>query len=105
MHPWVFGIISNAGILLIVTAIGFGWMALFNTVTIKMYRDHCSYDDECATDMNYICQSGKCDCSSDTYYLSASYGCGKLNAFENKLFFELSVESEDLNRFCPRNYI
>ena len=53
-------------------------MALFNVVSIKMYGDHCRFDDECATDMNYICQNGKCGCTSLTYFLSSSSGCGNL---------------------------
>jgi hypothetical protein len=51
-------------------------MVLFNSVTIKMYGDHCVHDKDCATDMNYICQNGKCGCTSDTFFSSASSGCG-----------------------------
>ena len=51
-------------------------MAFINSITNKLYGDHCVYDNDCATDMNYICQSGKCACTSTTYYVDASVGCG-----------------------------
>ncbi len=76
INPLVFLIGINAGLLFTIVAIGFGWMALFNVVSIKMYGDHCKFDEDCATDMNYICQNGKCSCVSATFFLSASSGCG-----------------------------
>ena len=84
VNPWVFGIGSNVVIIFIITTIGFGWMSLFNTVSIKMYADHCVYDNDCATDMNYICQNGKCGCTSTTFYLSASSGCGMIKILKKK---------------------
>jgi hypothetical protein len=76
MKPWLYALITNVTFLLVLTAIGFGWMAYINTITYKLYGDHCVDDKDCATDMNYICQNGKCDCLSTTYYVSAKSGCG-----------------------------
>jgi hypothetical protein len=74
----VFAIGANVSLFFIIATIAFGWMAVFNVVGIKMYGDHCKFDEDCATDMNYICQNGKCDCTSTTFFLSASSGCGML---------------------------
>ena len=76
MKPWVLGLTMNIGLLFFLSAIGFGWMAYINTVTNKLYGDHCVEDQDCALDMNYICQNGKCSCTSTTYYISAKVGCG-----------------------------
>ncbi len=72
---------TNLGVLLVLVAVGFWWMLFFNSITNKLYGDHCADDKDCATDMNYICQIGKCGCTSDTFYLSASAGCGR-NCFD-----------------------
>jgi len=85
VNPWVFGVGANVGLFLILTTFGFGWMALFNVVTNKMYGDHCVDDKDCTIDMNYICQNGKCGCTSTTFFLSASDGCGALFKFLNIL--------------------
>ena len=88
MKPWIFALGTNVAVILIISAIAYGWMALFNSVTIKLYGDHCVYDRDCALDMNYICQNGKCECTSTTYLKSASSGCGKLDNF----YFILSTK-------------
>ena len=87
LHPLLLGLGSNVALLFIITTLGFGWMALFNSVTIKMYADHCRYDSDCATDMNYVCQVGKCACTSTSFYLSASDGCG-MNTFKTNFIFK-----------------
>ena len=88
MKPWLYGLITNVTFLLFLIAIGFGWMAYINTVTTKLYGDHCSDDKDCAADMNYICQQGQCGCLSTTYYVSAKIGCGIFNFLydENSIF-------------------
>lgn len=70
-------IISNVCMLLILAAIGFGLGMIFSANTDKLYGDHCAQDIDCKANMNYVCNSGKCDCVSDTFYESASKGCGK----------------------------
>ena len=79
MKPWIFGVGANIGLILIIGAVAYGWMTLFNSITIKLYGDHCVYDSDCALDMNYICQNGLCGCTSTTYFKSAKDGCGNLN--------------------------
>ncbi len=88
MRNWLFGVSTNIGLLLILSAIGFGWMAYFNSITIKLYGDHCVYDSDCALDMNYICQNGVCNCTSTSYYNSARLGCGKVRIF---YFFYINI--------------
>ena len=67
--------------------------------TINSFKIICLDDKDCALDMNYICQSGKCACTSTTYYVSAKVGCGilmKLNKIfyggKNFLIFDFFVE-------------
>jgi hypothetical protein len=42
----------------------------------KLYGDHCKIDSDCSSKLNYECQSGVCNCTSTTFYKSASDGCG-----------------------------
>jgi hypothetical protein len=42
----------------------------------KLYGDHCQVDSDCSSKLNYECQNGVCNCTSTSYYESASEGCG-----------------------------
>jgi hypothetical protein len=76
-RPIITFIITNVCALLILAAIGFGLGMIFSANTDKLYGDHCTQDEECKAKMNYVCNLGKCECNTDTYYESASNGCGK----------------------------
>ena len=93
MRPWVCEFNTNIGALLIISTIAFGWMLFFNTISVKLYGDHCVYDSDCALDMNYICQNGVCGCTSTTYYKSAREGCGNTNY---KFIIEIFLRMNEL---------
>ena len=42
----------------------------------QLYGDHCQVDSDCSSKLNYECQNGVCNCTSTSYYESASEGCG-----------------------------
>ena len=70
-------IIANACMLLVLAALGFGIGMLFSINTDKLYGDHCTINEDCKANMNYVCNYGRCDCKIDTFYESPSKGCGK----------------------------
>ena len=76
-NPCLFTVVINLVVLLALVVAGFGLIWFINVNTIRLYGDHCRFDMDCATDMNYICQNGECSCTSSTYYLSNKQGCGK----------------------------
>ena len=78
-NPWLFYLSSNITLILLSIPLGFGLMMLININTTKFYGVHCNYDSDCATDMNYLCQDGICNCSFTTYYESASLGCSNID--------------------------
>ncbi len=101
MNPLLSIFIVNILFLLVVSAIGFGigigvsfkckqinfmQYSFKNTKKVnlfyflskakKLYGDHCRIDSDCSSRLNYECQSGVCNCTSTTFYKSASEGCG-----------------------------
>jgi hypothetical protein len=70
-------ILINISAFFILLVIAFGLILLISNESTSLYGDHCDKNEDCKAEMNYVCNLGKCDCNTDTFYESASKGCGK----------------------------
>ena len=77
-NPWLIAVTTNLLVLVTMTAFAFGFILLIDSNTERLYGDHCKYDNECAKNMNYVCQSGVCGCTLSTSFLSHNEGCGNV---------------------------
>ena len=77
MEPWLFDLLTNVILLFVLTAIGFGIIYAVNLKQSKLYGEHCNTDDDCKSNQNLVCQSGKCSCSSTTFFDSTDTLTGK----------------------------
>ena len=76
-----FAIMANVVLFFCLTTLGVLLCLLFGLNSAKTYGNHCKKDYDCGTNMNLICENGFCNCTSTSYYKSASYACGNLSAY------------------------
>lgn len=81
MEPWLFALLTNLVLILALAAIGYGIIYSTNGKQSRLYGEYCKSDSDCKSSKNLVCQSGKCLCSSTTYFDSSSTftgSCGKI---------------------------
>jgi hypothetical protein len=96
-NPCLFTVTINVVSFLALISIGYGLILLININTPRLYGDRCRRDGDCATDMNYLCQQGVCNCTSNTYFVSNRVGCGN--------FFHLTFFYKPYQTFNKRQFL
>ena len=83
MEPWLFALLTNLVLVIALVSIGYGIIYSTSGYQTRFYGEHCNSDSDCKPNMNLVCQSGRCACSSTTYFDSDNTFTGSCGKHEN----------------------